>query len=51
MNDEEAINAAIADGWELDCSPSTEMSNENWYRRCPTKPAIREETLIDRYSR
>ncbi len=47
--DEEAITAAIADGWELDNSPETEMLNENWYRRDPASPRIREETLIERY--
>jgi hypothetical protein len=46
----DALAAAKADGWELDRSPGTEMSNETWYRRCPTQSAVREETLIDRYS-
>jgi hypothetical protein len=47
---EQALAAAKADGWELDHSPGTEMSNETWYRRCPTQSAVREETLIERYS-
>lgn len=46
----DALTAAKADGWELDRSPGTEMSNETWYRRCPTQSAVREETLTERYS-
>lgn len=47
--EEYAIAAAVADGWELDRSPATEMSNETWYRRCPTQAAMREEDIIERY--
>ena len=49
-NDEQALAAATADGWELDISPGTEMSNDTWYRRCPTQAPVREETLIEQYS-
>lgn len=45
-----ALQAAKEDGWQLDHSPATEMSNETWYRRCATESAVREETLIERYS-
>lgn len=47
--EEHALMLARADGWELDTSPATEMSNEVWYRKCPTLPAKREEELIDLY--
>ncbi len=46
----DALTAAKADGWELDSSPGTEMSNETWYRWDPCTPPVTEEDLIERYS-
>lgn len=47
--EERALAAAIADGWEEDTSPATEMSSERWYRWDSCTPPVREETLIECY--
>lgn len=40
--------AAREAGYELDASPSTEMSNETWWRHQGTFELVREETLFER---
>jgi len=47
--DDEALIAAIADGWAIDQSPYLENSDTLWYTKNDGGPSIDEETLIEKY--
>lgn len=49
ITEEQALSAAIEDGWALDSSPQTEMSNDIWWRFCPTQSPVRQDSLIAKY--